>query len=364
MFSLFETDKRNRGRTINANWSYVKRTLTSELNKILYNYHYIRHDSVMGTHLLERLITTLNLPPTEDHYSYMDNAIDNLPGVARAMNLSHATNAGKLHRGEFYNNSSREIIFLHESNFDIESGVKGWRDLRPVEVVEHSFSDMSWMPPSSDYGVNKDAIAVIMINGPMLALQYREWLNRESIQLDETAFPIRTFIGKYVLPNMLPSHMDLVIWNRFVNKCLGLPNDSNNQRQSIPVMDFTRRLDELYLLEANNIIRHRYPLNEIPGYFPLVTRDTLRDYLVFDDLSDTRYTLWIMGLIRLRKLMFLIEFFEQYDQLDKYQWFNPLLRDLLRLTSDNVFRQYLPANQYREVMDKIRDMAKAVGIRM
>src|SRR5699024_454728 len=117
-------------------------------------------------------------------------------------------------------------------------------------------------------------------------------------------------------------------------------------------------------LEANNIIRHRYPLNEIPGYFPLVTRDTLRDYLVFDDLSDTRYTLWIMGLIRLRKLMFLIEFFEQYDRLDKYQWFNPLLIDLLRLTSDNDIRQYSPANQYREVMDKIRDMAKAVEIRM
>ena len=213
------------------------------------NYDY----TVPPDHILVKLIDTYGaLPLNLSDSAFIDSMYDITPRLANGLGMTSEINKGKVFKGEFYNSNGRELIFLYSERFDLEEANDFWEDLEPVKVLRHPFLNTGLEIPNGKFSETTDEAVVIAINLPMLLFQYRRFYLFEEAVYRAGQLPrgVRNFVASYVLPNMLISHAEQVILNRFISfyktgRALDRP-----VKHSVNVMNWGAALDRELVARA------------------------------------------------------------------------------------------------------------------
>jgi hypothetical protein len=293
-----------------AGWHFVHTGLKHNLDRVL-TYYRDNPMTVRSEHLLIRLLQSLNIPLSLPLDRYMAN-VENI-----ALNLSMVFKmTSSIYRGQFFENvfygGNYELLIASDASFDFYEANKRWELLSPVTVLRNNVTSLDMRLPDGSVTDTAGGISVMLINIPMLALQYRAWMLREQAYAEKSGNGTRAetmFIHGYVLPNMLGTHLDQVIFNRMLRRLNGgTPDGPVAQAHPFVLTDYSDRLDTaqeqlLSILQRSQHLNFGQMLQAIPE----VHKATLLQAMHLPDLAPTFQLMWALSIARLPCLEFLFE---------------------------------------------------------
>lgn len=248
----------------------ARNLITREMGRIT---AYYRNSNfvVSSTHLLCQILRQLNVSMNRDLESYVDACYFEIERLARLFNLIHPDVANpEIRKGVFYNASTPEFILTDESVFDYSVAWDRWEQVTPVKIHYHGFTDLNCPTLTGNYKnpVIENTYAVISINIPLLALQFRAWLEN-SHNLPKELKKLEYFIYKYPLVNCMCRHMELAVINRTMNLYLNKPVAKHYRLHPLNVVNMTSVVDSALLkrveLIKTNVLRFHHLFKMFQG---------------------------------------------------------------------------------------------------
>lgn len=311
MYQIFgQSQVPNKGTTIPASWHYIQTGLKQNLDRVI-QYYRDNPTAVASDHILIRLLQSLNVPLSLPLDRYMAN-VENI-----ALNLSMALKfTSAIYRGQFFENvfygGNHELLIACDTSFDIDFANKHWEKLSPVTVLRNNVSSLDLRLPDGSITDQRDGISVMLINIPMLALQYRAWMLREQSYAEATGAGMRPetmFIRGYVLPNMLGTHLDQVLFNRLWLMVKDEKPDGHVMNaHPFYMTDYSDKLNATQA-ELLTLLQRSQQLNfgEMLQAIPEVHKSNLLQAMHIPDLPPTFQLMWALSIARLPALEFLFE---------------------------------------------------------
>jgi hypothetical protein len=354
MYDLFEdAPDTNRGEIVIPQFVYAKGSYGRELAKVT-AYYRDNKRNVPNSHLLVRLLLSLNVSMQRDIQNFVDVATDVGMKISSGLRMTSSLNHGFVFTpGVFYGENAMEIIVADDTPFDVYQSETTWQDWQPVRVLRHPFTDLSMALPDGRYEPSqKKGLAVISINIPMLAAQWRYWLKEEK-GIDkprtEAQQTIHQFIAAYPIPNMVYSHTDICYFNRMVSMYLEEPVEGFVRTHPFNVIDATDKVDDAiakYLVSLHN--RHN-TFDQILSSTPALCSDKLFDVMRLPEVAPTRQVKWALVIARLPLIRFLLKL-NAFSDNEKNSWYLTKLRyDIREIRIDRVLASTLPVAVYDEL---------------
>jgi len=224
--------------------------------------------------------------------------------------------------------------------FDVLEADKNWKNVRAVNVLLTTRTDLSTvLPDGKAYSFN-DGISVVSINIPLLAVQYRAFLNNQfKSSYFQTGDALTTghFVNMYVLPNMLYSQTDMILFNRLNSLLLGSPLQTNNYRPPFYQVDYTKNVDRYYLKLIDYFGKSQRDFRTILSILPMVGAQNFKEGLRLPDFASTRQIFWAEVLTRLDAVLMLTKLSPASGTLLNASDVNYFLREFNLLDQDNIF---------------------------
>lgn len=344
--------------SIHPTWEYVQAGLSRNLNTLL-KYYTVRPYSVKSNHILARLLNSLGAPMgnLERFYNIVDAKALNL---GMSFKFTSAIHRGMLHDGIFYGPGCKEIIIATNDAFSPYKVTRNWKEAQAVKVLLHPRSDLDLhLPTGRTTGVEK-GLAVIAVNIPMLAVQFRAFLKEQVAKQESIGnSPLRVgqFIHMYVLPNMMPSHLDGVLFNRSFNLLKGAPMGQATVNHHYTWIDYASKCDRAlgYFIDRCRSADTNYEV--MMDSFPMINVPNLREYARLPEQAPTRQLAWAEVLARLKVVDWLSSISpragEQKDAADN----NYFIKEFIRHKSDSTFENVLDNDTYYETIRTIKEFA-------
>ena len=339
MYQLFKDYPIKRNTRIDAaDFLYVRKTMLREMGRIVEFYSNSNH-VVNGDHLINQLLLQLNVSLSRDLESYVRACGQETERLARAFKLVNpVVNDPKPHVGTFYNSSTKEFIILHASDFDYNTAYAKWKKLVPIKVHSHNFTDTNCAIPDGKYknSENEGGCVVISINLPMLALQYRAWIEQERSGQDYKDQSVN-FIMQYPLTNMVWRHMDIAVINRLINKYRDKPVAKYTRTHSIATVNTDERLDSVLDKRIDYIKKGEYKFDQLFTIFNCLRRPDWMTVLRPIDIAPVRSVKWVLEVQVLNYFEFFLEV--RRDNGGRYNGreITRALRDLRNLENDSTY---------------------------
>lgn len=349
MQKLFGFDKVvNEGVVTVPDWDYLRAGFLTSLATVtsFYRSHAGRVD---GSHFLIKLIYGVGVPralPLDRFYAMCQRVS---LGVAMANKMTSSVSKGDLFKGVFYGKGVTEVLIGHDEDFDFEDAAKNWQQLRPIRVLSHPKSDLGLKIPDGTGDGLEEGVAVIAINIPMLALQYRQWSEIEWARAEEAGDSpagITQFIYSYPLTNMLYSHLDVTLFNRLYNLLNGIPLASINAKHSFFLTDYTNKLNKVQKQQLDILSRSQRKFNGMLETIPMVSCSTLAELAHLPDIAPTRQVIWALALSRLEMLSFLFKASALEPRTRNGAEVNRIVRNFQLYRTDKALQSSLPYNLY------------------
>ncbi|MFM6982754.1 MAG: hypothetical protein ACKOXF_01380, partial [Chitinophagaceae bacterium] len=253
---------------------------------------YYRHNPtiVPSNHFLVRLLQSIAVPHSLNTERYYDLVLNLSDRLSSALGMTSAIHKGQLFKNTFYNGSSEILLAITNRTVDVEDANKNWRELAPVTVLMHPISTLDLSLPDGYEETRETGIAIISIDVPLLALQYRAFSIDQAYNADDKSaqLTIMQFIRMYVIPNMLESHLDYVIFNRLSKLFLEEDVPVFYQNHPIIISDYTNQVDSV-LLRVNEYLENQInSFSKIIQTLPAVTHSDQSYLAVFPDVAQTR----------------------------------------------------------------------------
>lgn len=342
-------------------WLYIRNGLQRNLTTVIQFYR-TNPTAVQSSHFLVRLLHAITVPQSQVIERYYDNVDAIALNVSMALKMTSSIAPGELFDGVFYGKGNAEILIADNESFDIFEAHEKWRDLVPVKVLRHARSDLGLNIPDGTLTGVETGLAVITINIPMLAIQYRAFRLNEMAITDnenESQKSIMQFIRMYVLTNMLTSHLDYSLFNRLNNLRTGAPMGESRKHHSFYLTDFSRNLDSLYKRLLQLLVNNG---RDFPGTLrniPAIGYKDMEGVMLLPEMAQTRQVVWALVIARLPMLVFLFKILKEGPATKNRREVNAIMRNLLAYKTDNVFRIRLPLELYYEVQADVEELTNA-----
>lgn len=355
--SFLGDDKPNRGGMVVPALFTIQRSFMTNLTNL--TKYYREHEFYLpNNHLIKELILNLGVSGESPLLEYVDSVRDRIKTLSTMYKLSSSYNTGKiLENSQFLNDRVQEIVILHGEDFDIEACAAKWRELEPVKFIDHPHTDISFAIPDGTYKSDEMGVAVISINLPLLALQYRLWTQEELTK--KVPRKVSSFIVGHVLNNAIRSHVDIAVSNRLFNMISKTPN--NNRRKwratSVAMPDYTSSIDNV-LAAYTTIIERRQPtFYDILHNIPTLTTAYFTYRAQLPKIIVTNSVAWAMyaGVIKRLVLAFRVTeergLFVNQNVINEVSWITK------RLDNNKVFSMGYPA-ELIELFDELQDRVR------
>lgn len=345
----------------NAQWNYAKKGLLRNIEKAV-EYYQSRTFVVASDHLLVRLLKSLGV--SYEHNLERFTAIVDAKSLAfsRLFGLSSSVSYGKLHSNVFYGPDETEIIVATNDYFNPYDTHNNWKSVRAVNVISHSKSDLDLILPNGKNYLDSEGISVIAVNIAELAVQYRAFVLEQyaKVQRGENASPTSYFVHTYVIPNMLYSHLDYALFNRFNNLLIGSPNTPYKSNHPFFTLDYTKYIDKFYSTLVRYLRMSERSYTAILDLIPTVTKDNLRQVMELPDWTPTRQISWVELISRIDACLFLSMTSPKGGNKLSGNDVNYFLREFKHIAQDNILNS-LPMNLRLDLELKIDDYERNVG---
>ena len=309
MYRLFETVSNQNNTSVKyAEWDYIRRSYLQELTAVK-AYYRSRVYSVKSNHFLARILNNLNIPMYYPADQYANIAITRAPFVLGGIGVTSSRDKGTLFNGIFYGPGVTEIIISDTDYFNPYQAEINWRDICAVKPLLHPKSDLGLLLPNGRPMSSGSGLAVISINLPLLAMQYRGFCLEQQAKTSESGslLSVSHFIHMYVLPNMLDAQTDIVIMNRLMKLYYGAPMGKANFKHPFMVHDYSDKIDKvltkvLHMLD-DKAMMYTWLLKNIP----MITSTDAQAALILPDVMPTMQVQWVIVLSRLSIINFIID---------------------------------------------------------
>lgn len=363
MYNLFNHGKLNKGELFDVpSFNTTRKLINSEVDRII-GYYKNTNFVVPQTHLLCQILRQLTVSFKRDLASFTSVCYDEIPRLSMLFNLIHyEVSNPEIRHGLFYNSSTPEYIVADETLFDYDHAYKHWKKLTPVRVHYHGYSDLNVPLLNGNYKnpVRENSYAVISINIPLLALQYRAWLENEVVKYgdsasaasDETSILKRLehFVFKYPLLNASYNHVELALINRTLNHYRELPVGKYFRLHPINVVNLTDIVDRTLKERVAVLKRNKFRVHQFMSAFSGLKKQNWSKVLTSPEIVKTRTTKWVNELIYLEYTSFLLSYFSEHGIVFDI---NPLKRTVRNLENDSIF--YKGSNYpYNKLFERIK----------
>lgn len=342
-------------------WLYVRDGLRRNLGTVL-AYNRNNPTAVKSNHLLVTLLLAITTPKTQPIQRYHDNVDATALNLSMALKMTSPIYTGEAFKGIFYGRDTSEIIVAHSEPFDLNDALRHWQQLTPVKVLRHPRSDLGLnLLDGVDHGI-EDGLAVITVNITMLAVQYRSFRIAQAAQSQgDTEKSVMQFIRMYVLPNMLSSHLDVALFNRFGNLVSGAPIGATVSKLPYYLNDYSKRTDKVYGDVEGLLKRHTYGFTGMLRSIPAAIGEDMDVVSRLPDIPMTRQVEWAMTVARLPQLCLLFEAAREGPGTRERSEVNKVIRDLTAYQSSNVFTTALNISDRMQVELELGRVVRASG---
>lgn len=346
-FELKQSESRYRNKS--TSFGQLRKLVLTELDKLRYYYNTSNY-SVNNNHVLAKLLISLNVSMKRDNDTYVEYVEDAAESLYKGLGITSSTESGEVFgEGVFYNKNITEVILAANEPFNVKEAYSNWRDLEPVRVLCHPFTDLSFDELDGNYrGSEEQGLAVILVNIPMLALQFKAWVSEERDAGGQTR-RVQQFLYAYPLNNMQRSHVDLVFFNRLANRYYGI--ESAKFRRVIPkgVFDYTSRLDEEVEKTLDIITKGGITFTGIFLNIPAIVADNMLKRIQIPDILITSYIKGALfsGWFKYMKFMYDLDYDSDKDvNVDIKNEFRIILRGIYNYRYNG---RHLPADYQQQI---------------
>lgn len=338
-------------------WAYASSGLRRNI-QLLQDYYRNAGYATRGNHLLVRILNSLGVQietPLERFYEIVNAKTHR---YSLHFKLTSPVYSGQLHDGVFYGTHTKEILIADDTTDSPYRIQKQWRTYPSIKVLDHPRSDLDCLLPNGKANSVETGTATIAINISAMAVQFREYLLQQAqrIDLNENPQTVPMFVHKVLLPNMLESHLDTALLNRFINLAIGKPMGSSLQKHPIYTVDMSKHVDGVYrnLLKTfqSQDVEYETYLRSIP----LVYQTHAQDLLKLPELAPTRQLTWAEYVTRLKTIEFLFRISPSSGSKMSAQDQNYLLKKIVQYSSDGIFRQISDSETYLQTIRTTKEI--------
>lgn len=352
MYHLLE-DRRTvqRGAVMVPELSYITNGMRRNLNRFTM-YYQQEPRAVKSQHFLVRLIQSIHVSLSNDVFFYRQLVSEITNEVARSVGITTPLYRGKIRRGVLFQNVNESYIATNEP-FDIDSD---WRSWSPLKIHAHPFDTITPTPMNgAGIGTNED-FAVVSINIPMLAAQYRQWHYEErQVSIDESPRSVMQFVSMYPLTNILESFIDISMFNR-----LSKIHSERSFREievSNPFLlnDYRPAFDKAVGKLVEQLERKTLPYSALVQQIPNISDSSAFDVFELPKTTMTRQDEWVFMVSRLPLVKYLLSMNFVTGNRNNRQGNNHIKRILRQAKSDRIIQQSLPRQLSEIVIEDINE---------
>lgn len=260
--------------------------------------------------ILIRLLQSINEEFTGDLVEYMGRLNRAGVDVSRTIGMTSSYGVGRLFDGTMYPGCKEIFIVGRDDRYMWTDIWYNWRNIPSVSVIDHPLTDMTYFMPgaTNTYTTSNGGLCVFFVD---ISLLYVQWNMYRGSKDNPT---MEHFITEIVYPNMMKSHMDIVMLNRLMLR-LGLIEEctikSNLPFAQIPV---DQEIDRILDIVIKNISGRRFPkpelyLSAIPGIF----EENILESIVDPGLIPTIQSMWANLTSKVKRVSFLMEMGSRQD---------------------------------------------------
>lgn len=302
-----------------------------------------------GGHLLMRLLMSIPASMKLDARTYNDKVADNALLFTQSFKLTSALSKGQVWRpGPFLGKQVTEVIIANTDPWDVEKGVANWEELTPIRYLYHPMSTLRLPVADAQFASTEAGVAVITINVPMLASQYRAWRIAYG-QTDESPRTVGQFLQAYPLPNMLDSQIDIAILNRLLGTFYGSRPVAEPFRHPFYLTDWSAEVDQVLNKWLDQVGPKRWDFDTLVSHIPTVASDNLHHVLKLPEMPYSTQLQWAVLLARLPLITFLVQWNKATDNQRNQPYLNYIKRWLRYMDGNTTLRSALPADLYDDV---------------
>lgn len=350
MFELFTEETTQQYSVLRwPEFDYIKRSYTRELLNVE-DYYHNRTYAVKSNHLLASILYHLNVPMQYPADRYVEVVRTRAPYVANAIKLTSELQYGKIHAGVFYGPGCDEILISNDEYFDPYFASVNWKSINAVQPLLHPKTDLKLLLPNGKDMSTDHGLAVLAINIPLLALQYRCFVMDQAARMnDSSLLGIAHFIQMYVLPNMLYKHLDLAIMNRLMHLFNGEPMGITHFKHPFNIINYSAKLDTVLVKTIDRLAETPMPYAAMLMHIPGVTSEDASQYLQLPDYPPTRQLHWAMVISRLAIIRCMVNLGGDRGISRNRLEIGILQRILKRLDREQMLASLLPQDIYYDI---------------
>lgn len=342
MLTLFETTNTfNVGIVTHPEFSYLRDGLKRELRK--FELYYRRNAMVVrSSHLIVQMLQSLHVSTHYDPDTYVNLASDQVVPLAKAFKLTTPSTNGKLHSGVFYGPDVKEVILLTNTPLPLDLSYDRWFSLSAIKVIDHPFDSLGLWVPDGLKEIEGEGYATIEINLPTLALQYIRWKEVRGLDLIQESIPsLMQFVHRFVLPNMMKSHLDIAIVNRAISHFDDEIPSGEYPNHPFHVTKFDRQFDRVMDSLVTKIEKRNLSFPQLLRAIPTVSSPDAFATLKLPKVAKTRQVDWALNLSRLRHLAWLVKVTSDMGGYANSDWKNKVRRGLRQMDNDRLLYNQL-----------------------
>lgn len=332
------------------NFANIKEIYQGNLAKISRYYH-AKKTFVPNEHILVKLLLTITASLKRDNQSYVDTVIDSIPRLCGHFKFSSPASYGDVYpKGYFYNENIPEVYVSDERSFDIEKAKQYWRLLQPIRVLRHPFTDLNLGRLDGKYKSDELGLAVISINIPMLAFQYKMWCETEQQKSKEQpSNRTHHFVSMYPITNAMYSHLDWCIFNRLGASYWDKPKAPYAHRHPFTLINAAASMDDILDKEVNTLARKPLTFDQMLVSIPTITARDVHRLARLPYGAPTRQFKWSLTLARLPLIQFLVQLNYDTDNPKNKEYLNRLRIQLRSMRQDKTLSHILPEGLYKDI---------------
>lgn len=337
MYQILNPNNKGRGRRVPIqNLSTSRAVILREVQRVT-SYYHKQPNLVAVDHILVRVINLLTISMKRNDYGVVDACMDRTPQVAMTLGLVHPLNSDVTgHTGHFYNNHVNEIIIAHDSDEpDYDLLKRSWYSMSAIKIITHPFADMNMHLCDGKYPSNGEGgYAVIIIDTPMLMLQYKYWRQRAMNNGGTVdTLSARHFISQMVIPNMLLEHLDICFINRAMRSYRKQASPFRRKVHPNQIVDFSPKADEVIDQQVAALQDGQVDINDLYTMFPAMLKESWLSSIKLPDVVPNLNTTWALDMATLPYINFLLEVMAVSNPTMIRQVAGELRRDLRRLST-------------------------------
>ena len=363
MFKLFRVeDKTNQPIQLLPEWNYIKANMEYNITRVQ---NYYRNSTVIvpSDHFLVRLLQSIPINKNLDIDTYYRQVSNIALGHSMAMQMTSSYYRGRFFTGVFYGKKSMECLLAVDDSFNYNTAHADWKNIVAVKPLMHDKSDFKLLLPDGvDYS-DERSTSVVMINIPMLAIQYRAfYLSNMVNSQNNRQKSTMNFVAQYVIPNMLRDHVDLCLINKHINRFNKTERNINFlKKHSYALINIDYQLDRAVDKVLQYIQTSPMRFDSILKTIPSFSKQNAYKALLMPDITPNKQVHWATMLARLKYIAFLFDIAGSEASRVNQSEINEIVTELNYGDIYNVFKTNLPSEIFFKVQDYLDTIANSLA---